>query len=179
MKKSTIIAVGSTNPVKVAAVTLAAKKIGVISVKKFEVASGVSHQPSSDEETKRGAENRARAALKQCSKADLGIGLEGGYATIDDALWNTVWCAVVDRKGQCFFANGERFKLPERIARELRKGKELGPVMDKITGRADIKKNEGMIGVVTKRYLDRVDIYANLASIAIGLWVGREWEKEY
>lgn len=58
------IFVGSTNPVKLNAVIAASsEQWPEVKVLGFEVASGVSDQPWGDEETKLGAENRARAAL--------------------------------------------------------------------------------------------------------------------
>lgn len=106
------IAVGSTNPVKLASCSKAFERVfGSIDVKhdddddddeaaprdpiRFEVSgflvkSGVADQPSSDAETKRGAVNRAIAAAKACSKTDdstsyrFAVGLEGGICDEDD-----------------------------------------------------------------------------------------------
>ena len=169
------IIVGSTNPVKIEAIKLASKGVPNCEIVGVDVESGVSSQPRTDEETKKGSIQRAKKALETDKTADLGIGLEGGVTPIDGHLWNTVWCAVVDRDGHVTVANGERFALPKKLADVIDGGKEMGPAMDELTGVADIKKKQGMIGVVTNGYITRTQMYAGLAHLAIGLWIGREW----
>lgn len=75
------VAVGSKNPVKIAAVREAFTKVWPKKHFVFEgvaVSSGVSNQPMSDEESFRGARNRAERAMKQID-ADFGVGLEGVF----------------------------------------------------------------------------------------------------
>ncbi|GAX90221.1 DUF84 family protein [Effusibacillus lacus] len=58
------VAVGSSNPAKVKAVQAAFEALGhQVHVVGFDVESGVSAQPFSDEETVEGALNRAKAAI--------------------------------------------------------------------------------------------------------------------
>src|SRR5262245_43240465 len=83
-KASTILAaatnvvVGSTNPVKIAAVTAVLELIGSHArVRGLAVPSGVRDQPEGDAKTIRGATQRATAAL-EASGADLAVGIEGG-----------------------------------------------------------------------------------------------------
>jgi len=175
------IVVGSTNPVKVEAVRQAFSHLGIeIHVEGVEVESGVSAQPRSDTETKHGAAQRARKALKRTPAADIGIGLEGGVHKTRSGLLNTVWVCLIDRKHHReFVANGERFYLPPAVAHHILSGKEMGPALDEITGEANIKKGRGMIGVITKGLLTRTEIYAHLVKIAVGLWHGHGWEEAY
>lgn len=174
------IAVGSTNPVKIEAVRRAFIKLDPnVNVVGVETQSGVSHQPMSDEETRNGAENRARSALKLSEKADIGFGLEGGVQETPEGLSNTVWVCIVDMDNNIFFANGERFLLPRSIADAIRAGGEMGPVLDAMIKQENIKQKQGMIGIISKGYIDRTEIYSNLAKLVIGLWYGRDWEKEY
>lgn len=174
-----IIAIGSTNPIKVQAVKTATEgKIVNVKVVGVDVESGVSAQPMSDEESQKGAENRARAALLAVKDADLGIGLEGGVQQTKHGLLNSVWCCVVDREDRSFFVNGERFYIPKIIADKLLAGGELGPVLDEMTGEQDVKKARGFIGVVTRGYLDRAEAYGHIAKMTIGLWYGAEWQKD-
>ena len=59
------VAIGSTNPVKIAAVKSAFKKVWPnkkFTFKGIKVNSGVSHQPMSDIESIKGAGNRAKKA---------------------------------------------------------------------------------------------------------------------
>ncbi|NCN06742.1 MAG: DUF84 family protein [Candidatus Pacebacteria bacterium] len=173
------IAVGSTNPVKLTAVRIAAQgQWPDAVVEGFAVASGVAEQPRSDAETRQGAENRARAALAVGgSKTTLGMGLEGGIHTFEGDLWSTVWVAVVDSAGRFCESNGARFKLPKTIADKLAIGEEMGPAVSKLFAGDNIKQKQGAIGVITKNFVTRTQEYASIAQLALGLWFGRDWEK--
>lgn len=189
--------VGSTNPVKVNAVTIAASESWPeAAVTGFEVASGISEQPMSDEETRQGAVNRAKNALTQglsqiSSSVDtslqaLGIGMEGGVFLRTDAtdlsqrneLWSTVWAAVVDTQGNLFETNGARFKIPDPIAQPILEGQEMGPVVGALFGDMDAKKKNGAIGLVTNNFIDRTEEYTGIIKLALGLWFGRNWYDE-
>ncbi len=177
--------VGSTNPIKIAAVQQALhEKFSDAVVKGFDVESGVSAQPMSDDETKRGAENRALRALekglqeKKGVSAMLGVGLEGGVFEAPDGMWSTVWVAVVDQDKNFYYANGARIKIDEVIANKIRLGEELGPLIQELTGITDVRQKEGMFGVVTQRFVNRTEEYAAIAKMAIGTWYGREWKQD-
>ncbi len=178
--------VGSTNVVKINSAKIAVEKVWPDAiVEGVDLHSGVSHQPRTDEETKKGAENRARKALElglQQQPNDnmlLGIGLEGGVFEERGEMWSTVWCAVIDQDGNIFFVNGARLKVPESIAEKIRSGLEMAHAMEAITGRKKVKSTTGMLGIITKNYIDRTEEYAVLAKLAVGLWYGRDWEKDF
>lgn len=180
------IFVGSQNPVKINAVVTAASETWPnVQVQGLNIPSGISDQPISDEETKLGAENRALKALEDgllssdsaTQKEALGIGLEGGFFVADDdTVWNTVWGAVADPKGNLFSVSGSRFELKEPLASALKSGKELGPFMSSLTGFSEVNQKQGMIGVITNGFIDRTEAYSGLAKLAIGLWYGRNWQ---
>ncbi|MGD9129878.1 MAG: inosine/xanthosine triphosphatase [Candidatus Woesebacteria bacterium] len=195
------IAVGSTNPVKINAVINAASETWPeVVVKGFSVASGVTDQPKTDQETEQGAINRARnvltMALKsksfiqtaksgikksadQASKQEiLAVGLEGGVFQQDDELWSTVWAAVVDVDGKIFTANGARFKVPKIITEAILAGEEMGLVCGKLVSDPLLKHKNGMLGLVTKNFIDRTEEYSAIVKLALGLWYGRNWVKE-
>lgn len=187
-----IIFVGSTNPVKINAVTMASQSTWPnVQVMGIEVASGVSNQPRTDEETRLGAQNRAqavlRAGLKSLDKKTkqqhrnqiIGIGLEGGvFAHQPQELWSTVWACVTDQSQQFFESNGARFKLPKIISDQLLAGAEMGPVVGELFADPKIKQKQGAIGVVTKGFVDRTEEYSIIVKLAIGLWFGQDWEKQ-
>ena len=80
------IAVGSLNPVKLAAVKEAFSIVWpdtVWDVIGVEVISGVSAQPMSDIESIKGAINRAKISITEL-EADYGVGLEGGLQKIGE-----------------------------------------------------------------------------------------------
>jgi len=178
--------VGSSNPVKLNAVRSAiVAQWPEAQVHGFEVESRVSSQPMTDEETQQGAINRAKAArlagLTQfpntVTKNCVGVGLEGGVTSWNDELWSTVWAAVVDDSGEVFTSNGARMKIPLSIAKPILEGGEMGPVVSKLVGVADVRKKQGMIGIVTQNFVNRTTEYGAIAKLAIGLWFGRDWEK--
>jgi len=173
-----IIAVGSRNPVKIQAVKLGCtEKIGEVEITGIEAESGIPSQPRSDAETQTGAKNRAKNAFEAVRGAKLGVGLEGGVQETAEGLMNTVWACVYAPQAGYFCANGERFILSKSIAEPIRSGKEMGPVMDGLMKEHEIRKGRGMIGVVTRGYVDRTEAYAHLVKVVVGLWHGRDWEK--
>ncbi|OGV91001.1 hypothetical protein A3A66_03155 [Microgenomates group bacterium RIFCSPLOWO2_01_FULL_46_13] len=169
------IAVGSLNPVKLAAVKTAIKdKLIRVKVVAVDVDSGVDGQPRSDAATRLGALNRAHAALKAV-KSDLAIGLEGGIIINRRAVWNTVWCCAVDKQDRISLVNGERFILPQKISTPIRQGIEMGPLMDELTGRKNIKHQEGMLGIVTGGWVSRETAYAHLVRLVLGRLFNPDW----
>jgi len=183
------IFVGSSNPVKVSAVVTAASETWPeILVTGVEVESGISTQPRSDVETRTGSQNRASAAFlhgqKQAQETTteiwLGVGLEGGvFETGNGEMWSTVWVTVTADGKQFFEANGARFKVPEIIAKTIRLGEDMGPVVEKIVGEADVRKKQGMIGVITNGFVDRTEEYMGICKMALGLYHGHDWLKKY
>lgn len=183
------IFVGSTNQAKINAVKKAVQPhLSEAVIIPTEVTTGVNEQPKTDAETRQGAKNRAEAALKS-GLADvshkvsdaLGIGLEGGIFEDAEGMWSTVWACVVTTKGEVFESNGARIKLPEIIAKKIRNGGEMGPVVDALlqkNGHASVRQNHGMIGVVTNNFTDRIEEYATIAKLALGLWYGRNWQNQ-
>ncbi len=150
------IALGSTNPVKISATEKVFRSIygDDIEVIPVQVDSGVSHTPLSEEETIKGAINRAIKAIKEIN-ADIGVGMEGGVAKKLDRYFLTGWCAVVDRDDVLSLASSVYLELPQKIVEAVMEGRELGDVMDEYTGKKDIKKKEGAIGVLTNNFMTR------------------------
>jgi len=160
------IAIGTMNPAKVSAVK------SIFSSDKYElfptdVPSNVAAQPFSDEETLKGAINRAENALEK-EGADIAIGLEGGVVRTSDGLWVCNWGALVDRDGATVLAGGARFPLPREIADEVIGGKELGDVIDLYTGKKDIRKREGAVGILTNGMIDRAEMFSHIVQLLAG-----------
>ena len=85
------VAVGSTNPCKVAAVEAALRSVfpaAKLTVKGYSVPSGVPDQPMGEDQTMVGAVNRANAAadayVADCGGAEpsFAVGLEGGVSEV-------------------------------------------------------------------------------------------------
>ncbi len=162
------IAVGTKNKAKVRAVEAIAKQyFPKVEIESINVASDVSIQPFSNEETRQGAINRARNTLMQ-TNADLSFGLEGGVDEIDGTMYCCNWGAVALKDGTVFSSSGAQFALPEVIAEQLRVGKELGPVMDIYTNTENIRQHQGAIGIFTNGLVDRQEMFEHIVKLLVG-----------
>ncbi|MCP4426151.1 MAG: inosine/xanthosine triphosphatase [Chloroflexi bacterium] len=168
------IAVGSTNPVKVEAARLIVGRVwDDVEVVSVSVPSGISEMPMSDEETQRGAVNRAHMARKQAG-ADLGIGLEGGVHLEPFGLTLMGWAAIVDGNGRQSLAGAARLPLPEHIARRVLAGEELGDVMDDILNDRNIKQKGGAVGALTAGLIPRGQAFAQAVAYALSPFIAPE-----
>ncbi len=153
------IALGSMNPVKIEAVKCAAclfwPEAEVVSV---DVPSGISDMPRSDRESIEGARNRAKNALQKTG-SDIGIGLEGHVKETDYGMLLTGVAVAVDRQGRMGMGDNGGFLLPDKIADEIRKGKELGPVMDRFSDVENSKQKLGASGFFTNGLVPRKDAF--------------------
>ncbi|MFO7696803.1 MAG: inosine/xanthosine triphosphatase [Anaerolineae bacterium] len=151
-----VVAIGSTNPAKVEAARRAVLDAWPeAELVPLAVGSGVSEMPLTDAEGQRGALARALAA-RLAADADYGLGLEGTVNEGPEGMLLTNWVAAVSRDGRTSLASGGSLPLPEVIAREIRAGGELGPIMDRITGRQHTKMQEGAAGYLTRGVVPRV-----------------------
>lgn len=181
------IAVGSRNVVKINAVIQGVAHMWPDAVVwGFDTDSGVGVQPRSDAETRQGSLNRAKRALDELLEEEspkkgetyIGIGLEGGVDHTLIGLMNVVWCSVIDTEGNSFSTSGARFVLPEIIASRILNGEEMGPIMDSLLKEKDTKMKQGMIGTISQGFYSRTDEYASIVRLTVGLWYGRNWQKD-
>lgn len=169
------VSVGSKNPVKLASVKNVVKKIWPdAEVVDAEVSSLVRDQPMSNEESIEGALNRANSSLKKTG-ADIGIGLEGGVYDTKYGMFLSGWVVAADRNGTIGIGGGGGLLLPEKIASELRCGKELGPVMDEFTGEHNIKHKQGTVGVLTNNLIPRTDAFEKSVIFALARFINPEY----
>ena len=157
------ILVGSKNPVKLKAVEETFEMYyDSIEVLGINVKSNVSDQPI-DDETFRGAENRARslALLNDDQKldADFFVGIEGGISKIYNNWFAFGVMCVMDKNGKQTFGTSAHFELPEIVTEELLKGRELGDVMDEIMREDNTKQKGGAIAFFTLGKMDRKELY--------------------
>ncbi len=118
------------------------------------VTSTVPAQPTSDEETIRGALHRAQEA-RRLADADLGIGIEGGVHRDQWGVWMCAWVAAVDRNGREGLSCGVRFRLPDWMASRALAGEELGAMVDTMLGHGGAHEELGAIGLLTRGLVDR------------------------
>lgn len=173
------VVVGSTNPVKVAAVRAVLARCAVsVVVHGVAVSSGVPDQPWGDEETRIGAVGRALAALQADSAADLAVGLEGGVVREADGTVRTcAWAAVVDRDGSVSVGGSLAMPLPPAVVALLEVGVELGYAMDQVALTSGTKHGRGAVGLLTGGLISRQAAYEPLVTYALARWLGRSlWE---
>jgi inosine/xanthosine triphosphatase len=161
------VAVGSTNPVKVTAVERTLERYEP-TVTAVNVDSGVPEQPWSIAETVAGAETRATRALEE-TDATYGVGLEGGVARLEGVpgLSLIMWSVSTDGE-RTERGSGPTLRLPDRIARRLEAGEELGPVMDDVLGRKGIAESDGAAGVLTNGLTDRTRALGEAVACSVG-----------
>lgn len=153
------IAVGSQNPVKIESARRAFKKaFENCEVVGVSVSSGVSDMPMTFEETVQGAKNRAKEAIKK-NNADFGVGLEGGFDKKELGMFLIGFVAVIDKEGKWGYGERGGILIPESVVRKVKEGKELGDVMDEITGEKNTKQREGAIGFFTKGLISRTESF--------------------
>jgi len=168
LARARLVAVGSSNPVKLGAVrAVLATAAPHASVKAVTVPSGVPDQPVGDEETIAGATTRARRA-REALDADVGIGIEGGVVECaDGSLRTCAWAVVVPRDGRPSVGGSLAMPLPPTVARGVRDGLELGHAMDRLIGEHDTKRGLGAVGILTAGLVDRQRAYEVLVAYAL------------
>lgn len=164
------IVVASRNPVKIDAVRLAfssqfpATDIELIPI---EVASGVSDQPDSDEETRRGARNRVEEARRTHPDADFWVGLEGGVVSIDDQLMAFAWMAIRGDDGRFGEARTGTLPLPPAVQELIAEGVELGEANDRVFATVNSKQGGGAFGLLTGGLYTRESVYRQALIFAL------------
>ncbi|WP_068674794.1 DUF84 family protein [Oceanobacillus sp. Castelsardo] len=159
------IIVGSKNPTKIKAVE---EIFPEAKVTPLNVSSDVSAQPFSDEETRKGAINRAKYCQDSSANV-IGIGLEGGVMYVGSELYLCNWGALMTAN-QTFTASGARILLPKEIDLKLQEGMELGNIMDNYSMRKEVRNNEGAIGIFTNDLISRKEMFSHVVKLLRGQW---------
>jgi len=163
--KMSKVYVGTTNPVKLEAVKLVLSSYDVIGL---DVASGVSRQPFSDEETIQGAKNRA----ENLPQGALRIGLEAGVQECMGILYLVNWGVLIDENDNYYYAGGTRIPLPRFVKEKLAtEKKELAEIMDEYYHTHDIKHHGGAISFFTNSQVKRVDIFYHIVKLLYGQYL--------
>ncbi len=171
------VVVASRNPVKARATLAGFERMfpeAEFRLHTVSVESGVSHQPMTEAETLQGAENRARAARESVSEGDYWVGIEGGIEDMVEGMLAYAWIVVLS-SGPTGKGRTGGFLLPESVARRVRAGQELGDANDAVFGRSNSKQQEGAIGLLTGKVMDRTELYEHAMVLALAPIKGAEF----
>lgn len=162
------VIVASKNPAKIEAVRTAFLQAfpTTILVEGVSVPSGVSDQPMSDEETRRGALNRAMHAKTLLPDADFWVGIEGGISAVEEGMEAFGWMAILDAH-QKSISRSASFLLPPQIAQQIASGHELGPAMDVLFKEKNSKMKGGAVGLLSNGLVSRPQLYEQPLLLAL------------
>ena len=164
------VLIASHNPVKIRAVKSAfslhfpGTKINFMA---HGAESGVSGQPRSDEETRRGARNRAADTRSHYPLADFWVGLEGGIEPRDGRLMAFAWMVVMANNGQIGEARTVTLPLPPAVMTLVDQGLELGEANDQVFSTSNSKQHGGAYGLLTNDLYTRESVYTEALVMAL------------
>lgn len=171
--QSAHIAVGSLNPVKIAAAAGGFSAVWPDAEWRCDgvaVASGVSEQPMNSTESIRGARNRAVRA-RNALGADYGVGLESGLEHIDGIWFSTGWVVIVDTEGREGISSSMNRPVPLASMELVQRGVELGAANDAVFGKTNSKQATGMIGLLTNDLLTREGVFRDAVITALSTFL--------
>ena len=178
------VAVGSTNGVKINAVTSVFTRAFPdvqLHVRSIGVESGVPSQPTTERETQCGAVQRARSAAAQATycfegNANFSVGIEGGIREVqvksrDGSVQSTMecfaWIAVRCHDDRWGLSRTASVELPPVVSKLLREGKELGDAIDETFNLRDSKRADGAVGALTRGLMNRTEYYEHALVLAL------------
>ena len=164
------IALGSDRAAKIMAVRASVARVATIdpewanaNVVARRVETNVPAMPLTDWQLMQGARERALAARdvlrSRRLEADIYVGLEGGFHSISiEGEWHTFlrgWAYATDGERSAFGA-APSISVPPHIVKRVVEGRrELGSVMDEVTGGRDIRSKQGAWGVLSRDLVTR------------------------
>ena len=149
-------------------------KVWEVEVRGVEVDSGVPPEPIMEEAIE-GARNRAIAALNELD-ADFGVGIEGAVFHLQGRYYCAGFVWIQRKDGVSSTGTSGWFECPRAFLPRLLTGVELGSLMAEISGKAEIKKEEGAIGYFTRGVVTRTDLYTHGVLMALAKFIaGDRW----
>ncbi len=150
------VVVGSKNPVKLQATRNVLEKIYTeLEIQAIDVDSEVPDQPIGLKTTVQGAINRAKNAFY--SDFDLSVGIESGLLEVPHSITGYLdlqWCAIYDGE-KITLGVSAGFEYPPMVIEQVLGGKEVGDVMDQVTGVDKLGQKTGAVSHLTQGMLDR------------------------
>jgi inosine/xanthosine triphosphatase len=166
----TKIIIASKNPVKIESTRAGFAKMfkdEIFEIEGLSVDSGVSAQPTSEEETLKGATNRVNNVFNLSPDADYWVGIEGGSKIVGEGMETFAWVVIKSKNGRVSQGRTASFYLPKEIVTLVRQGKELGEADDIVFKRSNSKQSNGAVGILTGDVLTRTDYYETAVILAL------------
>jgi inosine/xanthosine triphosphatase len=164
------IALGSDRAAKIMAVRASVARIAAVdpswanaNVVARRVEISVPSMPLTDWQLMQGAQERALAVRESLQsrrlEADIYVGLEGGFHSVSiNSEWHTFlrgWAYATDGERGAFGA-APSITVPPDIVKSVVEGRrELGIVIDEVTGGRDIRSKQGAWGVLSRDLVTR------------------------
>lgn len=164
------IALGSDRAAKIMAVRASVARIAAIdsawaeaNVVARPVTTNIPAMPLNDWQLMQGARERALAVRDSLRSrridADIYVGLEGGFHSISiEGEWHTFlrgWAYATDGKKGSFGA-APSISVPPAIVKSVIEGRrELGLVIDEVSGGRDVRSRQGAWGVLSRDLVTR------------------------
>ena len=164
------IALGSDRAAKIMAVRASVARVAAIdpewadvNVVARRVETSAPAMPLTDWQLMEGARERALAVrdslFSRRLEADIYVGLEGGFHSISvGGEWHTFlrgWAYATDGEKSAFGA-APSISVPATMVKRVVEGrKELGTVIDEVTGGRDIRSKQGAWGVLSRDLVTR------------------------
>ena len=162
------IIVASKNPVKInaAKVGFEAMLNDTVEASGVSIPSGVSDQPLTDDETRKGSELRAKGAKENYPDAHFWVGIEGGVDKLNGVIHTFGWITILskNKQGQ---ARSATIPLPNAVEAGLQKGEELGDINDRLFHKDNSKQKGGTSGILTHGVMDRLELYRHAMVLAL------------
>jgi inosine/xanthosine triphosphatase len=148
------VAVGSNNPVKKQAVYNTFSKVfGTVEVVMRSIDSGVPSQPKGYA-VLTGARKRAERARASVSSADFGVGIESGLFDVFGVELDVQVCSIFDGV-QHTIGTSPGFTYPASVLDKIAAGREVGQIMEQLSGVKRIGQKGGAVGYFSRGLVDR------------------------
>lgn len=130
--------------------------------------SWVSDMPLSEEETSRWAKNRVKSLREEILDADYYVGVEWGSGKTGDDYF-LFWSSYIENeRWEWHIAISAKVEIPRAIGEQMFiTKKELSIIIEELTGRKDIKHENGTIGLLSHDLLPRDKAFADATSLAL------------
>lgn len=168
------VVVGSLNPTKIEGVKKAFNQFfDDVVVKGVKVNSEVGDQPFNNDVVK-GAINRAINSFS--NDYDFSVGIEAGLFSLKNTLTGYIdfQVAAIYNGKRLTIGFGPGFEYPPIVVDKVLKGKEVGDVMDEITGIKNLGEKTGAIHFLTKGVISRSELARIAVTMALIPWVNKE-----